>query len=191
MEIMRLVVTGCVGAGKTTFIKTISEIDVVDTDRKATDEVSELKQNTTVSMDFGKLSFSPEMSLHIYGTPGQSRFNFMWDMLIEKADVYILLVAANRPSEFHHARRIMNFMNQRVSIPMLIGVTHSDSPGAWNVENVALALGYLPDAERPPIVPVNPNDRDSVAEAIVTLLETAFAGAEEESEAESPEELAV
>jgi uncharacterized protein len=115
----------------------------------------------------------------------------MWDILIEKADVYILLVAADRPSEFHHARRIMNFMNQRVSIPMLIGVTHTDSPGAWNVDNVALALGYLPDAERPLIIPVNPNERDSVAEAIVALLETAFAGSEEQVEEESPEELAV
>jgi uncharacterized protein len=189
MEIMRLVVTGCVGAGKTTFIRSISEIDVVDTDRKATDEVSDIKQNTTVSMDFGKLSFSPEMSLHIYGTPGQSRFNFMWEMLISKADVYILLVAAHRPSEFHHARRIMNFMNQCKPIPMLIGITHSDCPGAWNQENITLALGYLPGAPRPPITLVNADDRDSVAEAIVTLLETAFAGAEDEEEVANEEAL--
>ena len=89
MEIMRLVVTGCVGAGKTTFIRSISEIEVVDTDRKATDEVADLKQGTTVSMDFGKLTFSPEMALHIYGTPGQSRFDFMWDILISKAHAYV------------------------------------------------------------------------------------------------------
>jgi uncharacterized protein len=187
MEIMRLVVTGCVGAGKTTFIRSISEIDVVDTDRKATDEVSEIKQNTTVSMDFGKLSFSPEMSLHIYGTPGQSRFNFMWEMLISKADVYILLVAAHRPSEFHQARRIMNFMNQCKPIPMLIGITHNDCPGAWSQENITLALGYLPDAPRPPITLVDANDQDSVAEAILLLLATAFEGAEcpEEEEEEA------
>jgi uncharacterized protein len=189
MEIMRLVVTGCVGAGKTTFIRSISEIDVVDTDRKATDEVTNQKQSTTVAMDFGKLTFSPEMSLHIYGTPGQARFNFMWEMLISKADVYILLVAAHRPSEFHQARRIMNFMNQCKPIPMLIGITHNDCPGAWSQENITLALGYLPDAPRPPIALVDANDRDSVAEAIVSLLETAFDA--EECEEEPEEALAV
>jgi uncharacterized protein len=182
MEIMRLVVTGCVGAGKTTFIRSISEIDVVDTDRKATDGAADRKQKTTVAMDFGKLTFSPEMSLHIYGTPGQARFNFMWEMLISKADVYILLIAAHRPSELHHARRIMNFMNQCKPIPMLIGITHNDCPGAWTQENITLALGYGPDVPQPPIALVNANDRDSVAEAIVLLLETAFAGAGDEGQ---------
>ena len=51
MEVMRLVVTGPVGAGKSTFIRSISEIDVVDTDRDATDETSQLKKKTTVAMD--------------------------------------------------------------------------------------------------------------------------------------------
>ncbi len=175
MEVMRLVVTGCVGAGKTTFIRSISEIEVVDTDRQATDEVTEIKQNTTVSMDFGKLTFSPEMALHIYGTPGQARFNFMWDILISKAHAYILLVAAHRPSEFHQARRILNFMNQRMTIPMMIGVTHNDCAGAWSPENVTLALGYLPDMPRPPIMLVDANKQDSVAEAITVLLEQCMA----------------
>jgi hypothetical protein len=171
MEVMRLVVTGCVGAGKTTFIRSISEIEVVDTDRKATDEVADMKQGTTVSMDFGKLTFSPEMALHIYGTPGQARFNFMWDILISKAHAYVLLVAAHRPSEFHQARRILNFMNQRMTIPMIIGVTHNDCEGAWTPENVALALGYLPDMARPPIVQIDANEQESVAAAIMVLLE--------------------
>ena len=128
MEIMNLVVTGTVGAGKTTFIRSVSEIEVVDTDRKATDDVANLKQNTTVSMDFGTLQFGDEMALHIYGTPGQTRFDFMWEILIERAHAYVLLIAAHRPSEFHHARRIMNFMNRQANIPMIIGLPpqHAD-----------------------------------------------------------------
>jgi uncharacterized protein len=180
MEIMRLVVTGCVGAGKSTFVRSISEIDVVDTDRKATDEVGLMKANTTVSMDFGKVSFGPEMSLHVYGTPGQSRFDFMWDILINKAHAYILLIAAHRPSEFHHARRILNFMNQRAKIPMMIGVTHSDCSGAWSKENVTLALGYLPGEPQPPVVLVNANEKESSIEAVVTLLELCMKESAEE-----------
>ena len=62
MEVMRLVVTGPVGAGKTTFIRTVSEIEVVDTDRTTTDAAAKLKPKTTVAMDFGRLQFSPDMA---------------------------------------------------------------------------------------------------------------------------------
>jgi signal recognition particle receptor subunit beta len=171
MEIMRLVVTGTVGAGKSTFIRSASEIEVVDTDRKATDEVAGLKQNTTVSMDFGTLQFGEEMALHIYGTPGQIRFDFMWEILIERAHAYILLIAAHRPSEFHHARRIMNFMNQRAHIPMIIGITHGDCDGAWSNEDIALALGYQESAITPPVVSVNADEEESVVKALITLVE--------------------
>ena len=171
MEIMNLVVTGTVGAGKTTFIRSVSEIEVVDTDRKATDDVANLKQNTTVSMDFGTLQFGDEMALHIYGTPGQTRFDFMWEILIERAHAYVLLIAAHRPSEFHHARRIMNFMNRQAQIPMIIGLTHSDCEGAWSTEDIALALGYQEITQQPPIVLVDANDGESVAMSLVALVE--------------------
>jgi uncharacterized protein len=189
MEIMRLVVTGTVGAGKSTFIRSASEIEVVDTDRKATDEVSDMKQNTTVSMDFGTLQFGEDMALHIYGTPGQVRFDFMWEILIERAHAYVLLIAAHRPSEFHHARRIMNFMNQRANIPMIIGITHGDCEGAWSSEDIALALGYQDRSKRPPMVDVNADEEESVIDALITLvehcLETNAASTAEESLAAS------
>ena len=171
MEIMRLVVTGPVGSGKSTFIRSVSEIEVVDTDRQATDETLELKQKTTVAFDFGKLQFGPEMALHLYGTPGQNRFDFMWDILIRKAHAYMLLVAAHRPNEFRYARRIASFMNQRVQLPMIIGVTHSDCPGAWSEENIALALGYADEHSRPLIVTVDATETASVAQAVMALVQ--------------------
>lgn len=171
MEIMRLVVTGPVGAGKSTFIRTISEIEVVDTDRVATDETKLLKKKTTVAFDFGRLQFTPDMALHLYGTPGQSRFDFMWDMLINKASGYILLVAANQPGQFLNARRIVSFMNQRAKIPMIVGLTHSDCTGAWPKENMAIALGFTNPKTSPPIVIVNAEQTSSVANAIIVLIQ--------------------
>lgn len=168
---MRLVVTGPVGSGKSTFIRSVSEIEVVDTDRQATDETTLIKQKTTVAFDFGKLQFGPDMALHLYGTPGQSRFDFMWDILIRKAHAYMLLVAAHRPHEFRYARRILNYMNQRMNIPMIIGLSHMDYPAAWSVDNVALALGYTNESSRPPIIAVNPNETASVAQAVIALVE--------------------
>lgn len=170
MEIMRLVVTGAVGAGKSTFVRTASEIEVVDTDRIATDKTALLKKSTTVAMDFGKFTFGSDMTLHVYGTPGQSRFDFMWDMLIAKANAYILLVAANRPEEFRHSRQILNFIERRVKIPMVLGITHSDCEDAWEGEDIACALGF-PFENFPPILTVNPNDRTSSIEALIALVE--------------------
>ena len=170
MEIMRLVVTGPVGSGKTTFIRTISEIEVVETDRIATDDVAQWKEKTTVALDFGKLQFAPEMTLHLYGTPGQARFDFMWQLLISKAHAYIVLVAAHRPKQFVLARRLIEFMDERAKIPMVIGVTHRDCHQAWEIENIAAALGYPEKEDRPLFISVNANETTSVAQAVITLV---------------------
>jgi uncharacterized protein len=171
MEVMQVVVAGTMGAGKSTFIRSISEIDVVDTDKKATDETALLKHRTTVAFDFGRIQFGPDSVLHLYGTPGQERFDFMWDVLIQKAQAYILLVAAHRPHEFRSGRRILNYMNLRANnLPMLIGVTHTDCEGAWGKENIAIALGYS-NGNTPPIINVNANEADSVANALMTLIQ--------------------
>lgn len=170
MKTMRLVVAGTPGSGKSTFVRTISEIETIDTDRAATDDVSLMKQKTTVAFDFGRLAFGSVMDLQIYGTPGQSRFNFMWDFLIQRAHTYILLVAAHRPADFHYARQILTFMNQRVQIPMIVGLTHTDCPGTWATEEIMMRLGFLNDRNRPPVLKINPNDRASVIEALMTSM---------------------
>ena len=171
MKTMRSVVAGTVGAGKTTFVQTLSEIAVVNTDRSATDETLLLKPETTVALDFGRLLLSPNMDLHIYGTPGQSRFDFMWELLIQNAHSYILLVAAHRPDDFKYAREILVFMNQRVKLPMLIGLTHTDCLGALEPESIMNTLGYdMNDKNRPPIVKINPTNRASVIEALIVLM---------------------
>lgn len=168
---MRLVVTGTVGAGKSTLIRTISEIEAVDTDRIATDETAELKRKTTVAFDFGRLAFGPDMALHLYGTPGQARFDFMWDILIRKAHAYMLLVAANRPGEFRYARQILTFMKQRVQIPVIVGLTHMDCLEAWDLENIRVSLRQLEGKGHPPIVTIDPRDQSSVAESLITLVQ--------------------
>jgi uncharacterized protein len=181
MELMRLVITGTVGAGKSTFIRTVSEIEVVDTDRTPTDHTALMKKGTTVAMDFGKFTFGSDMTLHLYGTPGQTRFDFMWDLLVKKAHAFVLLVAAHRPEEFRAARQIVTFMNQRVKIPMLLGVTHTDCENAWSVEDVGFAIGCSNDGQTFPVVAVNATDRESVVQALIALVEHCI-GEEESAE---------
>ena len=171
MKTMRSVIAGAVGAGKSTFVRTISEINVIETDCNATDITTLIKQETTVALDFGRLRLNPAMDLHIYGTPGQSRFDFMWDILIKHSHSYVLLVAAHRPENFSYTREIISFINQRVQIPMIVGLTHTDCPGALAPEEIISALGYnMNDKNRPPVLNVNPTDRSSVLEALVLLM---------------------
>jgi uncharacterized protein len=111
MEILRILVTGGVGATKTSLIHTMSEIEAVDTDKKATDEVPKLKDKTTVALDFGRLTLAPNQSIHLYGTPGQARFDFMWDILLENADAYILLIDTNNPENISQSYNIYQSKN--------------------------------------------------------------------------------
>jgi signal recognition particle receptor subunit beta len=170
MKIMRLVVAGTPGSGKSTFVRTISEIEGIETERTATDATSLLKKKTTVAFDYGRYTFGSSMEVQIYGTPGQSRFNFMWDLLIKNAHSYILLVAAHRPNDFHYARQIISFMNQRVKIPMIIGLTHTDCSEVCPTEEIMTKLGYLNQSNRPSVMNVNPNERGSIIEALMASM---------------------
>jgi hypothetical protein len=62
-------------------------------------------------------------------------------------------------------------MHQRVQIPVLIGLTHVDCEGAWSVDNVAIALGFVDEKNRPPFVTLNATDKDSVINALIVLIE--------------------
>jgi uncharacterized protein len=109
--------------------------------------------------------------LHLYGTPGQERFDFIWDMLIKDADAYILLVAAHRSHEFSYANYIRQYMDERVSLPMLIGITHADHPEAHSREQILTELGFDPCGDYPPTVTLNANVREDVIEALIALIE--------------------
>ena len=171
MEKLKIVIVGPVGAGKTTFIRSISEVEVVDTDRRATDETAYLKQSTTVAMDYGKLTLKSGKVLYLHGAPGQVRFDFMWEILIRGVHGYILLVDAHRPQDFHSARQILNFVKERIQAPMIVGITHTDCEDAWNIDDICLALGLLEKENQPPIIEVNPLASSSVARCLLTLLE--------------------
>lgn len=171
-QIMRVVVTGPVGAGKTTFINTISEIETVNTDRRATDETAQMKVGTTVAMDFGRLNFGPHMSLHLYGTPGQERFNFMWDIFFQRAHGIVLLVPAHRPKDFFAVSRILRYAQQRApEAPMLLAATHSDIPDAWPIEDILPALGIDRQTSGIPTLPINATALNDVAQTLITLVQ--------------------
>jgi hypothetical protein len=163
MKISRVVVTGSVGAGKTTFIRTISDTDVIDTDKKATDKTANLKPLTTVAMDFGTLALSKTDLLHLYGTPGQARFEFMRDILIEKAQACVVLANATREVDILYARSVVELIENQLQIPYLVGLTHTDLQPDIQLDIPALET-------LAPITRINATDRISVKTALIKLL---------------------
>lgn len=92
----KIIFTGTTGAGKTTAIAAVSEVPPVNTDVRNTDE-SVAKAMTTAGMDYGELTLSGGDKLRLYGTPGQQRFDFMWQILGRGALGLVILVDNSRP----------------------------------------------------------------------------------------------
>ena len=141
METLKIVVSGPVGAGKTTLIRTLSETEVVETDVTATEAIG--KEQTTVAMDYGSLRLE-DRTLYLFGMPGQERFDFMWELLLEGSLGMIMLVRGDKPQDFVQARRQLDYLVSRRDIPFVIGVTRQDVQPVWAPNEVAAFLG-LPE----------------------------------------------
>jgi len=168
---IKVVIAGPFAAGKTQFINTVSEIKTVRTERR-TQQLNEksIKDYTTVAMDFGKVRIDDEHELYIFGTPGQFRFDFMWEILGEGALGIIILVDSTDPTTFHEARKIINFFQSRFPVPIVVGANKQDLPNAWSPEDVRIALD-IDEEEGIPVIPVSAIDKESVKNALLTLFE--------------------
>lgn len=120
---------GPVGAGKTEAIRSLSDIAVVDTDVNATDETALQKVMTTVSMDVGVLQLGGGDKLRLYGAPGQERFDFMWEILVEHAKGLVIMLSHSSPDPIQdftyytgHLRRLLHGRK----VPVVVGITHGD-----------------------------------------------------------------
>ncbi len=164
MTPLKLLVIGPVGAGKTTFIQSLSETPVVETDELASEDIG--KERTTVALDFGTLSLDG-VPINLWGTPGQERFNFMWDLLAEGALGMVLLVPGDNPRDFPKARMILEYVSSRHPVPFIVGVTRQDLPKVWNPEDVA---DYF-ELNQDQVVGINAHSTTSAVLTLIQLLE--------------------
>lgn len=171
-----MVITGAVNSGKTQFIRTISEIDVVSTERKTTDDYSKIKNETTVAMDFGRITIAKDLVLHLFGTPGQRRFDFMWEILSEGTLGLIVLVDSTRPETFRETLRIIDFFTSFRESPYVIVANKQDDENAWSPEELRLALRL---DERTKVLPCVATKRESVKNILLELLYIILQSAED------------
>ena len=88
----KIVFGGTMGAGKTEAIKSLSEINVLSTEAYNTDEQSHSKTLTTVGIDYGEIKLDDGITVGLYGTPGQDRFDFVWSVICKGAIGAVVLI---------------------------------------------------------------------------------------------------
>ena len=178
MQTVKMVVTGPFSSGKTEFIKTISEIDVVSTERRITDETKRVKEETTVAMDFGRITVDEDLVLYLFGTPGQKRFDFMWEILSEGMLGFIVLVDSVRPETFREARRILDvFSGYGATTPYIVAANKQDLSDAWHHEDLRIALKIDRNVK---VLPCVATDKESVKNVLLELLYSILEEAPEE-----------
>lgn len=167
MQSVKVVVTGPFNAGKTTFIKAVSEITVLSTERQVSDVSGEGGGETTVAMDFGRITVSDEVVLYLFGTPGQARFSFMWETLSEGMLGFVLLVDATEPATFSDAKDMITFFTDMSEVPFVVAANKVAADDTDTIRRVRTDLG-LPD--RVPLLPVDAREKDSVKAVLLGLL---------------------
>jgi len=167
MQTVKMVVTGPFSSGKTQFIQTVSEIDVVATERKISSESERIKETTTVAMDFGRITVDDDLVLYLFGTPGQKRFDFMWEILSEGMLGFVVMVDSSRPETFREARRILETFRAYAPTPYVVTANKQDLPDAWDPSDMRIALRLAPDVK---LLPCTATDKETVKNALLELL---------------------
>jgi uncharacterized protein len=177
---LKIVVAGGFGVGKTTMVQALSEIPPLVTEETLTtasvhlDDVSAVpgKTTTTVAMDFGRISMN-DLVLYLFGTPGQSRFWFMWDELARGAVGAVVLVDLRRVDDCFPA---VDYFESR-SLPFVVAVNGFPGSEEFSDAEVRDALALSAGT---PIVRVDARSAASCTTALITLVEHALTLADDD-----------
>lgn len=167
MSAYKIVVTGPFNSGKTQFIKTISDIDVVSTERKITTEDRGIKAETTVAMDYGRVKMDDDV-LMLHGTPGQTRFDFMREILSNEMDAFIVLVDCTDRVSFPEAADLIDEFTRYYNVPYLVIANKTDLKDGANLSEVRRGTRARSDIT---VMPCVATQKSSVRQVLLQMVE--------------------
>lgn len=165
----KIIFTGPVGAGKTTAIQSMSDIPIVSTNEEASDMTKDRKSQTTVAMDYGRINVGSREKIHLYGTPGQERFSFMWDILTTGALGLILLLDNSRDNPQQDLKFYINSFKDFIEQgDVIVGVTRMDEHKTPCINDYRKWLKDM--SVQAPVFTVDARERQDVSSLVQALL---------------------
>jgi signal recognition particle receptor subunit beta len=162
---------GPMGAGKTTAIQSLSEIEVVRTEANNSERHIVDKATTTVALDYGEILIGAQEKVRLYGIPGQKRFSFMWTILKKRAKGMVLLVNSDAPDPIGEMIFFLDEFRELYDRGgVVIGVTRSDVKSGPSVSDFSDALERTNPDLVIPVFTVDPREHDQMQNLLLALV---------------------
>lgn len=164
VDILNIAVIGLFGAGKTTFINSISQRTAQRGEGQS-------------QWHYGQVDVDDSLTLQFMEPPSSEHFDFIkLRELVESLDVngYIVMVDSTKPETFGEFISVLyTIRSQHQNLPIVVAANKQNHYRAWSTNDLKVMLRINDDV---PIMPCIATDFEVVRNVVLRLMYTIFEG---------------